>query len=520
MVWPFNKISGRKGPRVSGSLQAPGDAAYVSRPNIEAALASAVARGENLALYGPSHQGKTMLLARQMPSDAVVIECRPDFKRAQIYRVILSSLGYAVLVEKKRSGKASATVKLGVGAFGGEANAEGGLEQTMQPVTVDLKNSSEVALLISRIRNLPWIVLNNFQLLGSGTKRTLLFDLATFADRPGMRIMVVGSWPNEDYLEELEPALAGRFHYLEVPMWSNDELREAASQWISNAKKPCAGSGNFEEFLELAAGDISLFRALIEGSVFKSNAAGKAADGSSAPSVQEMVLGRFRRGLSTKLQAIYAERDSYAEYLALQPITRLALNPKFIPTPGLAEKDYLRTSINPETSQPYANGGEVRLDEHRNPQYIEVPGKKVVSMRIDIVRYLLRQFHAVVHKGLHKIDLVTLVQDFENYPTPGPIELEKSRLKAALLRFGEVQRGALVVPALLGADSTGKAMEIVDRRLFLYLQRIDIGDLIELLESAQPRLLPSPRRRNQISREMTEDEKTAYVVQENSTISP
>ena len=225
-----------------------GDTAYVARPNLEAALAGFVARGENLVLYGPTHQGKTMLLTRQMPSDTVVIECRPDFKRAQIYRVIMSSLGYAVLVEKKKSGKASTTVKLGVGVFKGEANAEGGLEQTLQPVTVDLKNSSEVAILISRIKNLPWIVLNNFQLLDSRTKRTLLFDLVTFADRPGMRILIVGSWPNEDYLEELEPALAGRFRYLEVPMWTEDELRKATAQWTSNARKPHAG--DIEEFLD------------------------------------------------------------------------------------------------------------------------------------------------------------------------------------------------------------------------------------------------------------------------------
>jgi hypothetical protein len=520
MIWPFNKISRWKSEHVSRPIVRAGGATYVSRANIEVPLAGAVARGESFVLYGPSHQGKTMLLSRFIPSDAIVIECRPDFKRAQIYRVILSSLGYAVLVEKKRSGKASTTVKFGVGAFGGKAGAEAGLEQTMQPVTVDLKNSSEVALLISRLKDLPWLVLNNFQLLDIGTKRALLFDLSTFADRPEMRIMVVGSWPNEDYLEELEPALAGRFHYLEVPMWSNDELREAAAQWISNATKPCADPGNIQEFLELAAGDISLFRSLMEISAFKSDDAGNAADGSSAPSVQEMVLGRFRRGLSTKLQAIYAERDSYVGYLALQPETRLALNPKFTPTPGLAEGDYLRTSINPETGQPFANGREVLLDKHKNTQYIELPGSRVVSLRIEIVQYLFRQFHAAVQQGFQKIDLATLVQEFENYPKPSPVELETPRLKAALLRFGEVQRVALVVPALLNVDSTGKAMEIADRRFFLFLQGIAIEDLIELLESARPRQLPTPRRRNQISREMTQDEKAAYVTQESATISP
>jgi hypothetical protein len=498
MTWPFKSTSNKKKAYVAGPQEIQGDTAYVSRPNLETALAGFVARGENLVLYGPSHQGKTMLLNRQMPSDTVVIECRPDFKRAQIYRVIMSSVGYAVLVEKKKSGKASTTVKLGVGVFGGEANAEGGLEQTLQPVTVDLKNSSEVALLISRIKNLPWIVLNNFQLLDSRTKQTLLFDMVTFADRPGMRILIVGSWPNEYYLEELEPALAGRFRYLEVPMWSDDELRKADAQWTSNARKPRAG--NIEEFLELADGDISLFRTLVDVSFSKSGSAGKAAsDGSSAPSVQDVVVGRFRRGLSSKLQAIFAERDSYVGYIVLQPTIERALNPKFTPVAGRADSDYLRTSINPETGKPFADGGQVPMDQHKNAQYIEQTIDKPYSTQVDIVRYLFRQFHTAAQKGTPKIAIDTLVQEFGSNQAPEPTQLDESKLRAALLRFGEVQREALVVPALLNVDSTAQTMEITDRRFLLFLKGIEIEDLMELLDEAQPPQLPTPRRRNQIA---------------------
>ena len=520
MVWPFRKTSSKPDAFPRGSTENVRDLTYVSRPGIEAPLATALARGDNLVLYGPSHQGKTMLLTRQLPGDSIFIECRPDFKRAQIYRVVLSSLGYAVLVEKKKSGKASTTVKLGIPTLGAEANAEGALEQTMQPVTVDLKNPSEVALLISRIKNLPWIVLNNFQLLDSGTKRTLLFDLTTFADRPGMRIMVVGSWPNEDYLEELEPALAGKFRYLQVPVWSEEELRKAAAQWSANARELGAGMQNIKEFLDVAAGDISLFRALVDGSLVSDDSAGPAGLDSSVSSIQRMVLGRFRRGLSTKLQALFAERDTYVGFLALQPTTRLGINPKFVPDPDAIESNYLRTSINPQTNQPYVDGGEVRLDRNGNPQYIELPSSKVAPMQIDIAHYLFQQFHAAVHQGVHKLELASLVQGFEQYPTPNPIELDPSRLKAALVRIGEVQREALIVPALLSVDGTGEAMEIVDRRLFLFLQSITIEDLIELLDSAQPRMLPTPRRRNQVSREMTASDKAAYVLQSESELTP
>src|SRR5580765_1316705 len=75
------------------------DLSYVSRLRIEKVIAASLAQNDNLVIYGPPRQGKTTLLTRQLTGgNAVFIECRPGFKRTQIYRVVLSSLGYAVLV--------------------------------------------------------------------------------------------------------------------------------------------------------------------------------------------------------------------------------------------------------------------------------------------------------------------------------------------------------------------------------------------------------------------------------------
>lgn len=189
-------------------------------------------------IYGPPHLGKTVLLTQQLgTADFIYIGCRPGFKRAQIYRVLLSSLGYALLVEKKRRGKASTTVKFGIGSIGVEAGAEGEMEQMMQSVTIDLKNASEVAHLISRIKRPPRVVLDNFQLLDRGTKENLLFDLAFLSERRSIQVVIVGAWSQEDYLEEIEPAVAGRFRYIEISPWSNPELREAAAKSKAKAHR-------------------------------------------------------------------------------------------------------------------------------------------------------------------------------------------------------------------------------------------------------------------------------------------
>jgi hypothetical protein len=280
-------------------------------------------------------------------------------------------------------------------------------------------------------------------------------------------------------------------------MWTEDELRKATAQWTSNARKPHAG--DIEEFLDLAGGDISLFRALVDASVSKGSSAGKTASDGSATSVQDVVVGRFRRGLSSKLQSIFAERDSYVGYVTLEPTIERALNPKFTPIAGLAESDYLPTSINPETGQPWANGGEFPMDENKNAQYVEQTVDKPVSTQVDIVRYLFAQFHEAVQKEVYKIEIDTLVQEFGSYQTMKPTELDASKLRAALLRFAEVQREALVVPALLNVSSSGETMEITDRRFILFLKGIDIEDLMELMDEAQPYQRPTPRRRNQIS---------------------
>jgi hypothetical protein len=64
---------------------------------------------------------------------------------------------------------------------------------------------------------------------------------------------------------------------------------------------------------------------------------------------------------------------------------------------------------------------------------------------------------------------------------------------------------------MLALNSAGDAIEIVDRRLFLFLQGVDADDLEEILDSVQPRVTPKARNRNHISTPMTEDQKNEYV---------
>jgi hypothetical protein len=512
MNWPFRKKLHVADQLTRGSTNHLQDSFYFSRPQIEKPIIEALAQGDNLVIYGPSHQGKTTLLSRHLaPSDSIYIECRPGFKRTRIYRVALSSLGYSVMVEKTKRGKATTTVKFGVAWTGAEASAEGELEQTMQSITIDLKNPSEVAHMISRIKHLPWIVLNNFQLLDSATKKNILFDLTFFAERPDSRIIIVGAWSNEDYLEEIEPAMAGKFRYALVPDWSDEELRKAVAQWSERSQVLDAITPHLDDYLSLADGDISLFRAVVGACIDKGGSTPGNTAATSDELTQSLVLGRFRRGLSSKLKATFAEREIYLTYYCLQQISRFANNPKFHPIPNMPESDYIKTIIDPYTNRAYTNGRQVLLDGDRNPQYIEETTGQVVQKQTEIASFLLRKFHSAVHQGSSKIELARLVQEFGEQLLPKPISLDQFRLKAVFTRFDEVQRWALIVPPILAMNSERNAIEIVDRRLFLFLSSVTLDDLEELLDNVQPRIIPTARRRNLVSVEMTNDEMAAYV---------
>jgi len=512
MTWPFSKTSPKTRLLTRRLVDETFDAFYVSRPRIEKSIADILAHGDNLVIYGPPHQGKTKLLTRQLAAaDSVVIECSPGFKRTQIYRVALSSLGYALLVEKTKKGKASATVKLGIASLGlgAEATAEEEMDQVMHSVTVDLKNPSEVAHLISRMKHLPWLVLDNFQLLDNGTKSNLLFDLSFFAERPGIRIIVVGDWSQDDYLEEIEPAVAGKFKHVFVPPWSVGELREAATQWSAHSNAVSAVMPHLDEFVTLAGGDISLFRALVEGCIDSSRSASSRTTAAPVLSPQAMVIGRFRRGLTTRLKAIFDEREIYVKYYALETSTDFAVNPSFRPIRNAVETDYRRTTIDPLTNQPYPDGRAMLLDRDGHTQYIEQITGTVVEKQAEVVSFLLRKFHNAVQQGSSKIDLASLAHEFGEQLRPRPIALDESRLREIFVKFDEVQRQALIVPNMLAV--VGNTMQIVDRRLFLFLQSVSLEDLEDLLDNVQPRTTPKVRRRNRLSPEWTDADKAAYI---------
>ena len=503
-LWTPWKNAQAKPPRPSRSTAAamPQDPLFIARPAIENQIRAGLASGANLMLYGPPRQGKTTLLNLCLQeSGSIYVDCRPRLNRTQIYRFVLASLGYSVLVSSKRRGKGSATIKMSLLGTGVDIGAEGEAEQVMESVSIDLKNPSEVAHLIARLGRPIYLVLNNFQLLDVDTQQDLLFDLVCFSERSRVRFIIVGEWGDADYLEEKEPALAGRIQEIPVPFWSNLELSALFAKSPQLKGDAAARKGRLDQALALSGGDVSLFRALITAP-----SPSRSDDGAT---MQQLVLARFGRGMVTRTQGLLAQRDAYFSYQGLTVKAALSSNPDF-DAETLPTADQASTSnINPVNGQPFSDGRSSRIDAAGCTEFLEHRQAAIESFQIDLAGFVMRQLHAAAQAGSDTVSLEACSRELLKTLQPAPLEVDLSRLSRIYAQLLEAQRRAMIMPALFALDSA--MLHSADRRFFLYLQQITEEDLEDLLELSRPEKTPQARRRSRITRRLSRDESDALI---------
>jgi hypothetical protein len=476
------------------------DQCYFPRLNVEPEVKKRLARRDNFVLYGPARQGKTMLLSACLPiRDSIYIECRPDFKRPHLYRLILASLGYSISTEKKRKQKADYKIKFGLLGTNMGAGVDLEQERTLQEINVDLKNPSEVAHLISRIPNLPYVVLNGFHLLDPNTKKNFLFDLAFFAERSEIRFIIVGSWLQVDYLEAIEPAITGKLHYIPVPFWAAEELRAAHRFWCDRQVIKPVLPEILEEMISLSGGDIALFAALMA-----------MPPASSIDSLRrdaiELVVSRSLRGLEARIEELLNRREIAFSYDAIHTEIALEANPNFHPIPGATDATYQRVAINPETGRPFSKREEVKIDATGTPQYRENVNVTRVTRVGRIGDFVLYKFYQAVRAGSDTLQLSELVAEFMRDYLPDSIGIDAAKLTAIFLQIHEAQRLAPISPPLIEVTSDARALHIADRRFYLTLKSMGPDDFEDWFEKRRPSDTPKPRRRANISSDITQED--------------
>ncbi|WP_439816251.1 hypothetical protein [Zavarzinia sp. CC-PAN008] len=207
------------------------DLSYVDRGSLDKSLRKLISRKQtHVAIRGASKSGKSWLRQRTL-ENPIVVQCRINYKVADIYRDVLSNLGISVKTESnvatgyhvqlmatgevgyKILAKASGELQLGTNFHG---------QQTFSPIGKNLDDLEFISSVI--IASERTLVVEDFHYLPVDEQKKFAFDLKTLWDF-NVFVVVVGVWISENMLITLNPDLSDRIEELSVT-WTSLELQD------------------------------------------------------------------------------------------------------------------------------------------------------------------------------------------------------------------------------------------------------------------------------------------------------
>jgi hypothetical protein len=369
-------------------------------------------------------------------------------------------------------------------------------ELSSREITVDLKNASEVAHLITKANRNSYIVFNNFNLLNDGTKKNLLSDLLFLMERASVKIIIVGSWLNEDYLDIINPKLRSYLDYIKVPYWEKEEMLEAFLKWnrIQNTDKSI---GLVNAFNSISQGDIAFFRyinrTIVTNSLLETNDVDNAVS-----SLIPSLITQLKSILRKQIEAFISCRGLYYTYYTVEKVMRIFPNTNF--DEDDEEGPIITTSINPITHRPYKDGRSIKLDSKNNPNFIEMEVEDVVSKTSEIGSSLLRSFHESVN-SLNKVSVSidnlieqSKISDFNI------LDFDTKKLEAIYKRIEFYQLRNNISPILFNYNDSENEIFITNQKFILFLSNTSAIELDEIIEDSMLENTPLPRKQNHISK--------------------
>lgn len=469
---------------------------YVSRKYVEDAIISKLQQDLSFALFGPPQQGKTTVLTKLLAKfDVIYIECCPDFKRTHIYRLVLSAMGYSLITERKRKSKSRFIAKFNLlnNSLQGDRSEE--QELSSRQVTVDLKNASEVAHLITNANRDSYIVFNNFNLLNEGTQKKLLNDLVFLMERASVKMIIVGSWLNEDYLDIINPKLRSYLDYIKVPYWEKEEMYEAFLKW--NKIQNTDNSINLvNAFNSISQGDIAFFRYINRTIVTNSMLQTNNVDNTVSALIPSLI-NQLKSIMRKQIEVFISCRGLYYTYCTVEKVVRTMVNTNYDEDD---DEPVFKTSINPLTHMPYKNGNSTKLDSNNNPYFIEREIEDLVTKTSEIGSSLLRSFHESVN-SLNKvsisIDKLIEQSKISNYNI---LEFDTKKLEAIYERIEYYQLKNNISPILFNYNDSESEIFITNQKFILFLSNTSAIELDEIIEDSMLENTPLPRKQNHISK--------------------
>jgi hypothetical protein len=195
-------------------------------------------RDKLLLITGPTKIGKTVLVDHVVPqnmADVVRIEGPMVAKDVDVWKQIVDDLGYFTDIGTEASRTetdtqsvgGSAGVNVGVVQLGGKADDTGSLGTTaakrrsasrsVQTVGRDALLETGAALVVDDFHHMPGTV-----------QATLIKQLKSIIAQRKVPVILVAVPHHAADVVRAEPEMQGRLKHIEIPNWSNEELKEIA----------------------------------------------------------------------------------------------------------------------------------------------------------------------------------------------------------------------------------------------------------------------------------------------------
>jgi len=191
---------------------------------------------EAVVLYGTSKQGKSSLRRSVLPNESCTfVTATNRMTREGLYREILNSAGARGKQTRETQKKTEAAGKLAFNPFkwlfGIKTPIDASVEYkresrdgtTAEDIEVDYAIASAVARKYQEVADSKPIVIDNFHHIERDLQRDLATDIRAFGEI-GVKIVILGTWAAQVYLQRLNSDLVGRMAAISTEPWEDGDL--------------------------------------------------------------------------------------------------------------------------------------------------------------------------------------------------------------------------------------------------------------------------------------------------------
>lgn len=481
---------------------------YVARPNISSAVEDLLDRRLSFCLYGAPGQGKTQFLYTILKDRKVIlIECQSKLKRPQIYRIILSRVGYSVEIGQKRQATINADGGISIFETGFKTKKSNFTERSTTSVTVDLGNPTELAHVLANIVDPPCIVLNNFHDLNGNTKRNTLRDLQFLSESSDVQFAIVGNWSESYYLDQYCPGFSSKFHMVKFPVWTKSELTQFAREYCDHYKLDQLPEEQLAALVEEADSDLTYFSSFLNiiQDVDPSHMIVNRPEFSEPNIVnllsaaKEQLFNRNRSVFYDRISS-FVQKDAGVCFVWRPDVTLKEVpNPNYVHSPAAEVSTHTRQAV-------------AQFDDSGRPRTMEVAVVGYSLTPLSLSRRLIMMASQTCQAGKKAFGLDELRKHIEKVALSDTVEIDSLALARNVRRTIDIQRRSGIFPVLLSVSPSGDKIRVDDRLFVEFLKRESNEDLLDAIGDIEVEMAHGRHKRavRTITQEKTNDRLTLF----------